>query len=180
MQNQDSLQWYICHTEPRGEKIAEKGLERLGFLPFLPKIQKLQQWSDRKKLVEFPLFGGYIFLQADIDSIQARRRILQAPKIVTFVRHHGQPAVVPSEVIRSVQILAAEWNDGFTVEGANAASALKEGDSIYIVDGPLKGVHGVLQQKKNFPRVLVFVESIGQGISFEVDMRNVMKTAAGE
>lgn len=169
------LQWYALHTQPRAEKIAAKGLERLGIENYLPIVQRLRTWSDRKKWVDLPLFNGYIFVKANIIQQVQRRRILEAPKITRFVLHEGIPVVVSEVVIRSIRILCAEWNDEFRIENESVRSSLREGDEIVIMEGPLKGVEGVLTKIKNFPRVIVFIEAIGQGISFELSQSSLEK-----
>jgi transcription antitermination factor NusG len=100
---------------------------------------------------------------------------LQAPKIAYFVQKDGIPVIVPDSVIRSLMILTSQWNEQFELENEDINSQLKEGDPIRIINGPLRGVAGTLIRKKNFPRIVVFVEAIGQGVSLEVDLHTVEK-----
>lgn len=170
--------WYACTTLPRGEKIADKALTRLNIDHFLPLIRKTRKWSDREKEIQFPLFGGYIFINYNIGLSKMRRRILQAPKIAYLVQKEGIPLAIPSDIIESLKIIAHEWNENFEMESIDINKQLKEGDAIKIIGGPLKGVKGKLLTKKNFPRIVVFVEAIGQGVSIEVDLHHVEKMTA--
>jgi transcription antitermination factor NusG len=171
----EELNWYVCTTLPRGEKIADRGLRKLRIEHYLPTINKTRQWSDRKKVMEFPLFNGYIFILENIGASRIRKRVLQAPKIAYFVQKDGIPVIVPDSVIRSLMILTSQWNEQFELENEDINSQLKEGDPIRIINGPLRGVAGTLIRKKNFPRIVVFVEAIGQGVSLEVDLHTVEK-----
>jgi transcription antitermination factor NusG len=77
--------------------------------------------------------------------------------------------------MQSVRILAMEWNDEFELRSNNLAEFFHEGDNVRIISGPLKGVVGVIQKRTNYPRVMVYIEAIGQGIVFDVDMNNLEK-----
>lgn len=167
--------WFACRTEPRAEKLADKGLERLRFEHYLPVIHRLQTWSDRKKWVSLPLFPGYIFVRVNLSQAYMKRRLLEAPKIVNLVQKESIPLPVPDKVLQSVRILAMEWNDEFELRSKNLEDYFRVGESVRIVSGPLKGVIGVIQKRTNYPRVMVYIEAIGQGIVFDVDMNNLEK-----
>jgi len=50
--------WYVLRVKARHEKIVEKLLGKKGVTIFLP-VRKIQRkWSDRKKMVTFPLCPG--------------------------------------------------------------------------------------------------------------------------
>lgn len=53
--------WYACHTRARHEKRVGKLLVQRGLESYLPMLVKERKWSDRSKLIEFPLFPGYVF-----------------------------------------------------------------------------------------------------------------------
>ena len=46
------LNWYVLYTTSRAEKKVAQRLEEKGLEVFLPMIEELRQWSDRKKKVE--------------------------------------------------------------------------------------------------------------------------------
>ncbi len=171
----DEKLWYACRTMPRAEKTAALGFQRLGISHYLPLITRIQQWSDRKKAVEFPMFAGYIFVHSDIIPRTNRIRIIQAPKIIGFMQLENKPIIVPAKIINDIRILAMEWQDNFSLEGGNIQNRLKEGDPVVILEGPLRGVEGTLLEIKNKPKIVVYVEAIGQGVSFETNMAFVDK-----
>ncbi len=60
--NQESLQWFAVHVRSNHEARVVSRLTDAGIEAFLPVVERLRKWADRKKLVDFPLFPGYIFV----------------------------------------------------------------------------------------------------------------------
>ena len=55
--------WFALYTKPRWEKKVNLTLLKKGIEVWCP-VQKVQkQWSDRKKIVEEPLFKSYVFVK---------------------------------------------------------------------------------------------------------------------
>ena len=53
--------WYALYTKPRWEKKIDAQLKKKGVVCWCP-LQKIEkQWTDRKKLIEEPLFRSYVF-----------------------------------------------------------------------------------------------------------------------
>src|SRR6202040_376201 len=77
-------EWYALQTRPRHEKVVKYSLESAGIETFLPLCPQVRTWSDRRKVVEFPLFPGYIFARPTW-SMQARVRAFQANGVIAFV-----------------------------------------------------------------------------------------------
>ena len=53
--------WYAIQTRSRCEKRVRDQLTAKAILPFLPLWWKRSRWADRVKLIELPLFRGYLF-----------------------------------------------------------------------------------------------------------------------
>ena len=53
--------WYAIHTRSRHEKVVRDQFGAKGITHLLPLHQKRSIWKDRVKMIEVPLFGGYIF-----------------------------------------------------------------------------------------------------------------------
>ena len=64
--------WYALHTHSNYEKRVAAELNVKGLESYLPSFCETHQWKDRKKLVERPLFPGYVFSRM-IDSSHFRR-----------------------------------------------------------------------------------------------------------
>jgi transcription antitermination factor NusG len=75
-------QWYALYLRSRYEKKANLELEKKNIETFLPLIEELHVWSDRKKRVMEPLFRGYIFVKTDLRD---KETILMTDGVVRFV-----------------------------------------------------------------------------------------------
>ncbi len=53
--------WYAIHTRSRHEKVVRDQFDAKGITHLLPSHLKRSVWKDRVKMIEVPLFGGYIF-----------------------------------------------------------------------------------------------------------------------
>ena len=104
MSNTDKLQpaWFAVHVRSRHEfKVADR-LEMKDIEVFLPKVERVSKWKDRKKIVAFPLFPGYLFVHTTRES----RNLLNVLKVVGVVRIictiPGQPDPIPDDQIMSL------------------------------------------------------------------------------
>lgn len=56
--------WYVVQTQPHAEHMAQRELDKQGFMPFLPLAARL----NKRRVVELvPLFSGYLFACFDIE-----------------------------------------------------------------------------------------------------------------
>jgi len=150
-------QWYVYYTKSRHEKKVKELLERRGFDVFLPMQKVLRQWSDRKKKVETPLFNSYIFVRTEEHRISD---VLQIPGVSWNIRHNGKPAVLHANEYDLINRFLAT---GLTLE-VLATPDLRQGDQVKVIDGPLRGMYGVLVGTADDTRFLVALDSIGQSI----------------
>ena len=87
--------WYALYTRPRVEKRVASILEEKEIRAFLPTRSVMRQWSDRKKVVEEPLFPSYVFVFADLAE---RYCSLQSTGVVRMVQFNGKPARIPDSL----------------------------------------------------------------------------------
>lgn len=149
--------WFVYYTKSRHEKKVKELLERKGYEVFLPMHKVLRQWSDRKKKVEVPLFNSYIFVRTEEHHVAT---VLQVPGISWNIRHNGKPAVLhPKEHELINRFLAT----GLTLEVVGTPD-LRQGDRVQVIDGPLRGMEGLLVATTDGNRFVVALESIGQSM----------------
>src|SRR5215467_5724290 len=58
-----SSHWYAAQTMSRHEKKVSAELNTKEICSFLPLVSQRKRWSDRYRLVEEPLFAGYVFVR---------------------------------------------------------------------------------------------------------------------
>jgi transcription antitermination factor NusG len=98
MENQKK--WYALYTKPRWEKKIDMLLRKKGIECWCP-LQKLEkQWTDRKKIIEEPLFRSYVFVR--IDETESAR-VKMTDGVLNFVFYLGKPAIIREEEIDMIQ-----------------------------------------------------------------------------
>src|SRR5208283_5272988 len=96
----DQPHWYALRTKSRHEKVAGEYLKACGVEVFLPLYKSRRLWSDRVKMIELPLFGGYLFCKiAARQSLVAR----SAPGVLYVVSNGAELIAVPESEIDAVR-----------------------------------------------------------------------------
>ena len=124
-------------------------------------MTQTRQWSDRKKKVEVPLFRGYVFVNIDIRK--DKLDVLQSDGVVKFVTFCSKTVSIPEEQMFWLdQILLSELELEQTQE-------FPIGTEVDVMFGPLKGLRGRVKTKNSSTKLIVWFDSIMQGISVEID-----------
>jgi len=152
--------WYAVHTGVNQEKNVGSQLELRGIEYFLPLYQSARRWSDRRVVLDLPLFPGYLFVHILLSE---RLRVLQIPRVAHLVGFQGQPMPLRDE---EVDILRRGVAQGRSVE---PHPYLVVGRRVRVIDGPFEGAEGVLVRRKNSLRVVVSLELLMRSISIEID-----------
>src|SRR5437867_6253017 len=74
--------WYALQIRPRWESLVAAHLRYRGYEPFLPTYQAKRRWADRIKILDSPLFPGYLFCQFNLNT---RMPILTTPGVSGIV-----------------------------------------------------------------------------------------------
>lgn len=160
--------WYALYTKPRHEKKVEQQLLEKGLTCYLPLRSVRRQWSDRRKWVDEPLFRSYVFVKANNRERYEAVRSYGALRVVGF---KGIPIVVPEEEIDRIRRILRE------VENVEPADYFTAGDAVEIVQGPLSGMKGVLEEVRNDHRLVVRIDSVRQALKFSVLLEDVKRLA---
>ena len=159
--------WYAVTTRSRHEKVVAEQLWQKEIECFLPLRDVLSKWKDRRKKVRFPLFPGYLFV--NVQMRDQRLDILKVHSVATIVGLNGHPLPIPAEQIDSVKRLV------FSTLPYDPYPYIVEGDRVEITRGALKGLQGILLEKKGLYRFILSVDLIQQAIACEVDSCDVEK-----
>lgn len=147
--------WYALYTKPRWEKKIDSVLIRKGIESWCP-LQKVErQWSDRKKIIEDPLFKSYVFVRIAPDE---RTKVLMTDGVLNFVHYLGKPAVIKDDEISVIKKYLAEKDASIAIlseEGFQNEMKIKVNHGVFM------GNEGtVLRGGKK--KVYVKLESLGQ------------------
>jgi len=160
--------WYALWVKSRHEFIARDDLTGKGFETFLPSVMRLQQWRDRKKKVEFPVFPGYLFVFLK-QSAQDFQRVVQARGTVAFVcLEPGFPTPVVPEEIHTLQAVVTSG------QPFDVYPQFQEGARVKICQGPLQGTEGILAKKENQHLFCVNVEILGRSVGLKISPNDIM------
>ena len=171
MNQTDTLQlrWYAIHVRSRHEFQIFDRLKLKGIEAFLPTVEKLRKWKDRKKLVTFPLFPGYLFVRITEDA----RNMLEVIKIKGVVNIictlPGEPASIPDEQITALKTLVENSED------LDPYPYLTEGQHVRIIKGPMAGVEGILVEKLDKHFLVLSVDVLQQGVALTINAADVEK-----
>ena len=158
--------WYALYTRSRFEKKMLSELTDRKVEVFLPMREIISRWKDRKKRIWVPLFPGYIFVN-HIDTPDNRFRILNIPGAVRFVGNEGHAEPIPEAQILYVRkFLEASIS-------IDPYPYMQVGTRVEVIAGPLKGIHGILVEKRGRFRFVLQVDLIRQAVSVEIDASDV-------
>ncbi len=160
MQTDKSPKWYAVYTRPRFEKQVSDRLIEQGIEAYLPLIKTMRQWSDRKKMVEIPLFSSYVFVNIERKDYD---QVLQTFGVVKYITFEGKAATIPPEQINQLKIIV---NSDEKIE--TTWERRKKGDRVMVTSGSLKGLIGELITDGDRKKVLVRIDSIDQNLTVEV------------
>ncbi len=161
------LNWYAVYVNVKHEKKVVQKLSEKHIEAYSPMVKKLQQWSDRKKWVEFPMLSGYVFVNIDL---QEKEKVLQSPGVFSFIKFNGIEAKIKDveiNVLKSIEM------SGYDV--TQETDYMKILDSVEITQGALKGLVGTIVQVNNTHFVQIVLESINQSIKVKLPQHILKK-----
>jgi transcription antitermination factor NusG len=158
--------WYAVRTRSRHEKLVARQLEKLGIQTFLPLVTKINQWSDRRKQVEEPLFSGYAFVRMNPASGD-RIRVLQTQGVVNFVGVQGAAVAIPDQEIENINTLMG------SKVSYQERSYLQVGQKVRVCGGALDGLEGILTAENSDDSVVISIGLIQRSLSVRVAGYNV-------
>lgn len=167
MSEKTALRWYAVYVKSRYEKKTSKLLEDRHIETYLPLIGRLKQWSDRKKMVEEPLFKSYLFVHTDLKNYFD---ILNTPGVVRFVCFEGKPVPVPDNQLVAVRSYIGEY-DG--IDDLEQLLELHEGQVVEIARGQMKGLVGRLVEIRGKQRLIINIEAVGQSLPISVSRSQI-------
>jgi transcription antitermination factor NusG len=141
--------------------VADRLTEQ-GFTTFLPLVKETRRWSDRKKVVEFPLFGCYVFVQFQPTN-ERRLRVCQTDGVLQIVGVKGQGIAIPDDQIDAVRTLLTgnlAWSNH---------PFLKIGQRVRICGGALEGVEGSLVSRNGERTLIISVDAIQRSLAVSVE-----------
>jgi transcription antitermination factor NusG len=154
--------WYAIQTRCRFEQKAAIQLQNKGIEVFLPLVKEVHRWSDRRQIIQVPLFPGYGFVRLS-DSAAYRLRVLQTVGVNGFVMMNGSPVPVPEQQLEDVRLLLANEI------ACKAYPFLKAGQRVRIRGGCLDGLEGLLISENKDHSLVVSIEAIQRSLVLRIE-----------
>ena len=159
--------WYAVWTRSQHEAIAGEELAFKGYEIFLPLQVKLSRRKDRKKILKTPLFPGYLFINTEMNT-ENYIRIVRSRGVVQVLGYHmGTAKAIQDHEIASIKTIL----DGNIP--LQRHPFIPEGASVLVVNGPMKGVMGILRQYRGKRHIIVQVQLLKQAVSCEMELGDV-------
>lgn len=153
--------WYALHTRPRHEKKVAAELQEKGVSIYLPLVAQVRRWSDRRKIIQMPLFPCYAFVHTAFLP-QARCAALQVWGVLGFVGANSQVLPVPDADIESIRTLLV------SNVGLSPHAFLKVGQRVRVRGGALDGIEGILVANGG-RRLVISVAAIHHSLSINIE-----------
>jgi len=166
----DKTLWFALLTRSNFEQTVYSSISKKKIDAFLPRTRKPSKRKDRKRMIETPLFPGYVFVKstkAPVDQLP----ILKTIGAVRLIGNSAGPVPVPEQQIESLKLLTSVTQDLVT----GSIIEFKKGDPVIILEGPMAGMKGDFFEHKGRGRVIIKVDLLGRYAGVEVDSDNVEK-----
>ncbi len=167
----DDLKWYALYVRSRYEKRVHQLLLEQNVVSFLPLLDTWKQWSDRKKKVSEPLFRSYLFV--NIAMRKDKIAVLDTEGVVKFIGIGKTPSVIFQRDIDWLKQLVREPDAVH-----RTVDSLPPGQRVRVLAGPFKDFEGVVVRQGRESRLVVFFESIMQGVEVTISP-DVLLAVAG-
>jgi len=154
--------WYAVQTRPRHERAVASLLSRKGVTTFLPTVTEVHRWSDRKKIVELPLFACYLFVKLGLGN-EDRQKVLRIDSVLGFAGNPGHGTPIPDDQIDAIRTLMDKRMP------YSCHPFLKTGQRVRIRNGALHGIEGILLSRKGDHRLIISIDAMQRSLAIQID-----------
>jgi len=148
------LKWFVVHTKPRCEKKLAEYSKQYEINYYLPLIDSVRVYKNRKVKFTKPMFPGYVF----IKCAQTGKRQLT----ITGYAAYWLPVLNQLELVSDLQQINSGRELG--VEFIRA-EFLEKGTKVEITKGPFAGLIGFVEDQKDVKEVILQVTLLRQAVS---------------
>lgn len=153
-------EWYAIRVRSNRERVAADALHGRNLEVCLPMYREHRTSRNRPRLVELPLFSGYVFSRFDARD---RLPILTVPGVVHIVGFGNDPQPIdPHEMASVFALVQTGWP-------AVPHPYLNVGNRIQLRFGPLRGVEGVVLAHKDETKLVMSVSLLQRSIAVDVE-----------
>ncbi len=166
LENTDSKKWYVMNVKPRNEKSVLSQIEKKKIEAYIPFVERIRIWSDRKKKIQVPLFSGYVFIHGNEE--ERVRAITNTVGALKYIHYQNRPAIVNDREIELIKNSLLE-PDKVKIE----ETKIRKGDLILITHGLFKGMKGYVSEFRGKYKLTVNLEELTYSFSIVLNSNEV-------
>jgi transcriptional antiterminator RfaH len=152
------VRWYLIHTKPTREEVAEVNLQRQGYQVYYPRLRRPKRVRGRWVNSVGSLFPRYLFLRLAVGH-QAMGPIRSTTGVANVVRFGHDYTAVPDSVVENLR-LRADPETG--LHRLNDRAQFAPGSNVRVVAGVFEGLEGVFQRESGDDRVMLLLGILGR------------------
>jgi transcription antitermination factor NusG len=161
----NDLNWMAVYTRPNSEKKLTLQLAGMSIETYCPLHKVERQWSDRKKIIEEPIFKSYVFLRPTKEQVW---QVMDLPNVVNYVYWLGKHAIIRNEEIETIKLFLNEYPGAIFQKETFAT-----GDTIIVRGGLLMHQEGIITEVRG-SSVKVIIKSLGGELVANLKTNNVV------
>lgn len=162
-----TLSWYLVHTKPRQENIAQINLERQGYECYLPQMRIERVRRRKAEVATEPMFPRYLFVRLDSSDQGKSWSPIRSTLGVSQLVHFGSRAAKVDDTL--VDLLLKR-------ERALPTEVMfHSGDSVVITDGSFAGIEAIYQTADAERRAFILLEILAKPVSMHIDAGRLRK-----
>ncbi|WP_222537992.1 UpxY family transcription antiterminator [Pedobacter polysacchareus] len=165
-----SRHWLVVYTRPRWEKKVDRLLKQQDIKSYCPVRSITNQWADRKKIVDLPLFSGYVFVWV---NEREEYKVRQTLGVLNFIYYMGKPAIIRDSVIEKIEEL---MNRNVACEIINSQD-INLGDRIRIKHGIFYNQEGTVIKVQG-KHVLMVLDHLNCAVVSSVPIADIILNTA--
>ena len=157
---------YAVHTRSRHEDRVCLGLLQKSFHAFLPKLEVWSKRKDRRKKIMIPMFPGYLFVELPTLDNQIKVDVLKTFGVVRILGkpRGSEPIAVTDDKIDAIRRIVDS-----KVE-VQQFQYPKVGEPDRIIDGPFKGMEGLVLKTDYAKELFVIsIELLQRSVAIKVE-----------
>jgi transcriptional antiterminator RfaH len=159
--------WYLIYTKPRHERRVAEQLQEKQINVFFPTMTRVKQWSDRKKVMQEPMFPSYVFVF--LQDLKMHYYSLGTFGFLKYVKFGKDVARVPEKVIDSLKVLASHEQEVEVTE-----THIHAGQKVVVQKGPLTGLEGEVLKHNGKHKILVRVSLLMRNVLVDISPEHLL------
>ncbi len=166
------MPWYAVHTRSRHEDRVYLGLTQKAYNTFLPKMEVWSKRKDRRKKMMIAMFPGYLFVELPILNNVIKVDVLKTFGVVRILGkpQGSEPIPIPDATIDAIQRIVRS-----KVE-VQQFQYPRVGEPARIIDGPFKGVEGMVLQTDYAKELFVIgIELLQRSVAIKLEGFQISK-----